>query len=102
MAATVWDLSLPALLFALGVVVAGGVVRGFGGFGGAMVWVAGLVVLLPPTSVIPTVFVVEVVASAAMLPPGVAAGALEVVALVVRRHPDRYAAGDVGAHAAVR
>lgn len=29
MAATVWDLSLPALLFALGVVVAGGVVRGF-------------------------------------------------------------------------
>lgn len=68
MAATVWDLSLPALLFALGVVVAGGVVRGFGGFGGAMVWVAGLVVLLPPTSVIPTVFVLEVVASAAMLP----------------------------------
>ncbi|QYB00829.1 sulfite exporter TauE/SafE family protein [Rhodococcus sp. USK10] len=68
MAATVWDLSLPALLFALGIVVAGGVVRGFGGFGGAMVWVAGLVVLLPPTSVIPTVFVLEVVASAAMLP----------------------------------
>lgn len=68
MAATVWDLSLPALLLALGIVVAGGVVRGFGGFGGAMVWVAGLVVLLPPTSVIPTVFVLEVVASAAMLP----------------------------------
>ncbi|MFC0450408.1 sulfite exporter TauE/SafE family protein [Rhodococcus jostii] len=68
MASTVWGLSMPAIALALLIIVAGGVVRGFGGFGGSMVWVAGLVVLLPPTAVIPTVFILEVVSSAAMLP----------------------------------
>ena len=49
-------------------IVLGGVVRGFGGFGASMVWVIGSSLVLPPSSAIPTAFVLEVLASVQLLP----------------------------------
>lgn len=68
MAHTLWQ--LPAVwwpLVAL-MVLLGGVVRGFGGFGASMVWVVGLSLLIQPAAVVPTALVLEVLASAQMLP----------------------------------
>jgi hypothetical protein len=68
MGSTVWSLSPLAWVLVLVVIVVGGVVRGFGGFGASMVWVIGLSLVLPPSSAIPTAFVLEVLASVQMLP----------------------------------
>ncbi|RDH77358.1 sulfite exporter TauE/SafE family protein [Mycolicibacterium moriokaense] len=68
MGATVWSLPPLAWVVVVAVVVVGGVVRGFGGFGASMVWVTGLSLVLPPSSAIPTAFVLEVLASVQMLP----------------------------------
>jgi uncharacterized membrane protein YfcA len=68
MGSTVWSLSPLAWVLVLIVIVLGGVVRGFGGFGASMVWVIGLSLVLPPSSAIPTAFVLEVLASVQMLP----------------------------------
>lgn len=68
MGSTVWSLPLPAWVLVLTVIVLGGVVRGFGGFGASMVWVIGLSLVLPPSSAIPTAFVLEVLASIQLLP----------------------------------
>ena len=68
MAATVWGLTPQAWLLVVSVIVLGGVVRGFGGFGASMVWVIGLSLVLPPSSAIPTAFVLEVLASVQLLP----------------------------------
>jgi uncharacterized membrane protein YfcA len=68
MGATVWTLSPLAWVLVLVVIVLGGVVRGFGGFGASMVWVIGLSLVLPPSSAIPTAFVLEVLASVQLLP----------------------------------
>ncbi len=57
-----------AWVLVLAVVVLGGAVRGFGGFGASMVWVIGLSLVLPPSSAIPTAFVLEVLASVQLLP----------------------------------
>jgi uncharacterized membrane protein YfcA len=65
---TVWDLQPLAWVLVLTVIVLGGVVRGFGGFGASMVWVVGLSLVLPPSSAIPTAFVLEVLASVQLLP----------------------------------
>lgn len=68
MAATLW--MLPTVwwpLVAL-IVLAGGVVRGFGGFGASMVWVVGLSLLIHPAAVVPTALLLEVLASVQMLP----------------------------------
>ncbi len=68
MAQTVWE--LPALSWALvlAVILLGGVVRGFGGFGASMVWVGGMSLLLPPATAIPTALLLEVLASVQLLP----------------------------------
>ena len=68
MGSTVWSLTPPAGVLVVFVIVLGGAVRGFGGFGASMVWVIGLSLVLPPSSAIPTAFVLEVLASAQMLP----------------------------------
>ncbi len=68
MGSTVWSLSAAAWVFVVAVIVLGGAVRGFGGFGASMVWVVGLSLVLPPSSAIPTAFVLEVLASVQLLP----------------------------------
>jgi uncharacterized membrane protein YfcA len=68
MGSTVWNLPPLAWVLVLTVIVLGGVVRGFGGFGASMVWVIGLSLVLRPSSAIPTSFVLEVLASVQLLP----------------------------------
>jgi len=68
MGSTVWSLSWPAWVLVVIVIVLGGAVRGFGGFGASMVWVVGLSLVLPPSTAIPTAFVLEVLASVQLLP----------------------------------
>lgn len=68
MGSTVWGLTPAAWVLVVTVIVVGGAVRGFGGFGASMVWVIGLSLVLPPSSAIPTAFVLEVLASVQMLP----------------------------------
>lgn len=60
---------LPALpmAFAVAVVVAAGVVRGFAGFGFSAISVGGLALLVSPAEVVPAVFVLEVLASVGLL-----------------------------------
>jgi uncharacterized membrane protein YfcA len=61
---------LPAWsLFAVFVItLAGGVVRGFGGFGASILWVTGMSLVLSPRTVIPTALMLEVLASLQLLP----------------------------------
>lgn len=53
-------------------VLAGGVVRGYAGFGASMFWVASLSLIYSPASVVPTVLALEVVASLGLLPRAMA------------------------------
>lgn len=68
MAVTVWALPLAWWPLVVVIVLTGGVVRGFGGFGASMVWVVGLSLLIRPVAVVPTAWVLEVLASLQMLP----------------------------------
>ena len=68
MGSTVWSVPPLAWVLVVTVIVLGGVVRGFGGFGASMVWVIGSSLVLPPSSAIPTAFVLEVLASVQLLP----------------------------------
>lgn len=65
---TFWTLSLPAVCFAVAALVVGGVVRGYSGFGAAMVWASCLSLVLPPASVVPSALMLEVAAGATLLP----------------------------------
>lgn len=65
---SVWQLSWPALVTVFVIILIGGVVRGFGGFGASMIWVTGMSVVLSPKSVIPTALMLEVLASVQVLP----------------------------------
>lgn len=56
------------MAFAIVAVFAGALVRGYAGFGASMFWVASLSLVYPPTSVVPTVLALEVVASLVLLP----------------------------------
>lgn len=49
-------------------VLAGALVRGYTGFGASMFWVASLSLIYPPAGVVPTVLVLEVLASLTLLP----------------------------------
>jgi len=49
-------------------VLLGALVRGYTGFGASMFWVASLALIYPPTSVVPTVLALEVLASLTLLP----------------------------------
>ncbi len=60
---------LPAQLWAaLVVVMVGGFVKGFAGFGASMIWATGLALLLPPREVVPLVLMFEVASSIHLLP----------------------------------
>ncbi len=56
------------LVFAAVAVFGGAVVRGFTGFGSSLIWVSSLSLVLPPVAVVPTVYALEIVASAHLLP----------------------------------
>ena len=62
------ELSLPVLLYSLAVALAAGFVRGYAGFGFSALMIAGLSVMLPPVEAVPTILMLEVVASIHMLP----------------------------------
>jgi uncharacterized membrane protein YfcA len=54
--------------FALAVLLIGGFVRGYSGFGASMIWVSGLSLVVAPAVAVPTVLLLEVVASIHLLP----------------------------------
>lgn len=56
------------LIAAVIAVLIGAVVRGFSGFGSSMFWVLSLSLLYPPSSVVPSVLAMEVLASLLLLP----------------------------------
>lgn len=56
------------LAYALVVVFIAAVVRGYSGFGSSLLWVSSLSLVLPPAEVVPTVFLLEIAASAHLLP----------------------------------
>lgn len=55
------------MAFALAVVAAAGIVRGFAGFGFSAICVAGLALIVSPAEVVPAIFVLEVLASLRLL-----------------------------------
>jgi len=61
-------LPLLPLLWAMAVVAAAGVVRGFAGFGFSAVTVAGLSLVVSPVEIVPVAFVLEVLASVHQVP----------------------------------
>lgn len=48
---------------AAAVIVVGGVIRGFGGFGSSIVWVVGLTLIITPSEAVPIIFALEIAAS---------------------------------------
>ncbi len=56
------------LAFSVAVAAAGGFVRGYSGFGSALIWVSGLSLVLPPALVIPATYLLDIVASGHLLP----------------------------------
>lgn len=68
MSESLWELSGWSLVTVSAIILAGGVVRGFGGFGASMVWVTGMALVLSPKMVIPTALMLEVMASLQLLP----------------------------------
>lgn len=61
-------LSPPLFAYAAGAVLAAAFVRGFAGFGSSLLWVASLTLVLAPAEVVPMVLLLEVAASAGLLP----------------------------------
>jgi uncharacterized membrane protein YfcA len=57
-----------AILVAVAAISVGAFVRGYSGFGSSLIWVSGMSIVLPPIQVIPTVYILELVASAGLLP----------------------------------
>lgn len=68
MSHVVWDLPASSVLAVAVVIAVGGLVRGFGGFGASMVWAAGMSLFLDPVVVVPTVLILEILASVQLLP----------------------------------
>lgn len=59
---------MTTIVIAVLIVAVGAVVRGYSGFGASMFWVVSLTLLYPPSTVVPTVLALEVVASLSLLP----------------------------------
>ena len=62
------ELDTPTLLFGVVVVLTGAYLKGYAGFGAAMLWMAGLSLVLPPVQIVPMVLMFEVATSIALLP----------------------------------
>ncbi len=61
-------MQLAEMIFALAAVFGGAFVRGYSGFGSALIWVSSLSLILPPTDVVPVVFALDLAASLQLLP----------------------------------
>ena len=57
-----------SIAFAFIAVFVGAFVRGYTGFGSSMIWVSSLSLVFPPILVVPAVFLLEIAASANLLP----------------------------------
>ena len=57
-----------ALAVAVLAVSIGAFVRGYSGFGSSLIWVSGMSIVFPPILVVPVVYILELVASAGLLP----------------------------------
>ena len=64
---TIIGLSPLALGFALLAMFAGAVIRGYSGFGSSMFWVTSISLVVPPAEIVPTIYMLEVLASAHLL-----------------------------------
>jgi uncharacterized membrane protein YfcA len=62
-----WPAPWPLVIGGMAIVLAAGVVRGYAGFGFSAISVAGLALLVPPASVVPAIFALEVLASVTLL-----------------------------------
>jgi uncharacterized protein len=56
------------LAFAALAIFVGGFVRGYSGFGSGMIWAGGLSLVLPPVVVVPAIFLLDLAASAHLVP----------------------------------
>ena len=56
------------LVYAVACIFAAAVVRGYSGFGFSLLAIISLSLLLPPAEIVPSVFIMEVVASLHLLP----------------------------------
>ncbi len=56
------------LTFCIVAVFGGALVRGYTGFGSSLIWVSSLSLVLPPVIVVPAVYLLEIAASAHLLP----------------------------------
>ncbi|WP_037366885.1 sulfite exporter TauE/SafE family protein [Amycolatopsis orientalis] len=65
---TFWQLSPAAMAFAVAALLAGGLIRGYSGFGASLVWVSCLCLVLPPPAVIPSTLLLEIASSVSLLP----------------------------------
>ncbi|ATY12068.1 sulfite exporter TauE/SafE family protein [Amycolatopsis sp. AA4] len=65
---TFWHLSPAAMAFAVAALLAGGLIRGYSGFGASLVWVSCLCLVLPPPAVIPSTLLLEIASSVTLLP----------------------------------
>ena len=57
-----------AIAVAVAAVSIGAFVRGYSGFGSSLIWVSGMSIVFPPQQVVPAVYILELVASAGLLP----------------------------------
>ena len=55
-------------IFAVAVVFCGAFVRGYTGFGSSLLWVSSLSLVFPPILVVPAVYLLEIAASAHLMP----------------------------------
>ncbi|MFD2472135.1 sulfite exporter TauE/SafE family protein [Amycolatopsis silviterrae] len=63
-----WQLPPAAMAFAIAALLAGGLIRGYSGFGASLVWVSCLCLVLPPPAVVPSTLLLEVASSVTLLP----------------------------------
>ena len=62
------NIELGALIVQIASVFVAGIIRGYSGFGFAMVAVTSMLLVLPPSQVVPTVLILEVLASIRLIP----------------------------------
>ncbi|MFE3783763.1 sulfite exporter TauE/SafE family protein, partial [Amycolatopsis sp. NPDC059090] len=65
---TFWQLPPAAMAFAVAALLAGGLIRGYSGFGASLVWVSCLCLVLPPSAVVPSTLLLEIASSVTLLP----------------------------------
>lgn len=65
---TIFGLEPWVLAYAGAAMFVGGVIRGYSGFGSSMFWVASVSLVVPPVEIVPTIYLLEILASFHLLP----------------------------------